>query len=74
MFNFEKLDVWQKAITLADVIYNDTRSFPADERFGPNKSDATLSSVGLFQHCGRIVQEFKIRFWAVRRDCDRIRF
>jgi four helix bundle protein len=34
MFNFEKLDVWQKAITLADVIYNDTRSFPADERFG----------------------------------------
>jgi hypothetical protein len=33
MFNFEKLDVWQKAITLADVIYNDTRSFPADERF-----------------------------------------
>ena len=30
MFNFEKLDVWQKAITLADVIYNDTRS---DERF-----------------------------------------
>jgi four helix bundle protein len=34
MFNFEKLDVWQKAITLADVIYSDTRSFPADERFG----------------------------------------
>jgi four helix bundle protein len=34
MFNFEKLEVWQKAITLADVIYNDTRSFPADERFG----------------------------------------
>jgi len=34
MFNFEKLDVWQKAIALADVIYNDTRSFPADQRFG----------------------------------------
>ena len=34
MFNFEKLDVWQKAIALADVIYNETRSFPADERFG----------------------------------------
>jgi four helix bundle protein len=34
MFNFEKLDVWQKAITLADVIYNDTRGFPVDERFG----------------------------------------
>ncbi len=34
MFNFEKLDVWQKAIALADTIYNDTRGFPSDERFG----------------------------------------
>src|SRR3954464_15507014 len=34
MFNFEKLEVWQKAIDLADVIYSHTRSFPIDERFG----------------------------------------
>lgn len=34
MFNFEKLDVWQRSIALADVIYNNTRRFPADERFG----------------------------------------
>jgi four helix bundle protein len=34
MFNFEKLEVWQKAIALADVIYTETRKFPADERFG----------------------------------------
>src|SRR6266404_9059726 len=34
MFNFEKLEVWQKAIDLADVIYSHTRSFPVDERFG----------------------------------------
>jgi four helix bundle protein len=34
MFNFEKLDVWQKAIDFADVIYNETRAFPAEERFG----------------------------------------
>jgi four helix bundle protein len=34
MFNFEKLDVWQKAIDFADRIYNETRNFPADERFG----------------------------------------
>jgi len=34
MFNFEKLEVWQKAISLADVIYSHTRNFPADERFG----------------------------------------
>ena len=34
MFNFEKLDVWQKAIGFADLIYADTRTFPTDERFG----------------------------------------
>jgi four helix bundle protein len=34
MFNFEKLEVWQKSIALADVIYGQTRSFPVDERFG----------------------------------------
>jgi len=34
MFNFEKLDVWQKAIDFADLVYNETRAFPAEERFG----------------------------------------
>jgi four helix bundle protein len=34
MFNFEKLDVWQKAIDFADLVYNQTRNFPGDERFG----------------------------------------
>ena len=34
MFNFEKLDVWHKAIDFADLVYSLTRSFPADERFG----------------------------------------
>ena len=34
MFNFEKLDVWQKAIDFADLIYNETRAFPVEERFG----------------------------------------
>ena len=34
MFNFEKLDVWQKSITLADSVYVLTKTFPHDERFG----------------------------------------
>ena len=34
MFNFERLDVWKKAIDFADLIYRDTRGFPPDERFG----------------------------------------
>ncbi|SRR6266496_2361044 len=34
MFNFEKLDVWRKAIDFADLIYAETRAFPAEELFG----------------------------------------
>lgn len=34
MFNFEKLETWQKAIAFADLVYETTRSFPTDERFG----------------------------------------
>jgi four helix bundle protein len=34
MFNFEKLQVWQKAIEFADSVYSITRAFPDEERFG----------------------------------------
>src|SRR5277367_507782 len=34
MFNLEKLETWQKAIAFADLVYELTRNFPADERFG----------------------------------------
>ena len=34
MFGFERLEVWDKAISFADTVYTVTRSFPDDERFG----------------------------------------
>ncbi len=34
MFNFEKLDVWQEAIRFADLVYQCSGRFPAEERFG----------------------------------------
>jgi four helix bundle protein len=34
MFQFEKLDVWHKGVDFADRVYEATRSFPNDERFG----------------------------------------
>ena len=34
MFGFEKLEVWNKAISFADTVYSLTREFPADEPFG----------------------------------------
>lgn len=33
-FNFEKLDVWQRALDLAAFVYDFTGEFPSDERFG----------------------------------------
>ena len=34
MFNFEKLEVWHKAIAFADFVYDTTGTFPSDESFG----------------------------------------
>lgn len=34
MFNFEKLDVWQKSVSFAGMIYRCSRNFPHEERFG----------------------------------------
>ena len=34
MLKFERLDVWQKAIDFAELVYSKTKSFPSDERFG----------------------------------------
>ena len=34
MLNFEKLEVWQKAIDFADLVYKETQAFPSEERFG----------------------------------------
>ncbi len=33
-FPFERLEVWQRAVDLAVVVYRSTASFPAEERFG----------------------------------------
>jgi four helix bundle protein len=51
MFNFEKLDVWHKAIDFADLLYTNTRGFPADERFGlttqlPRAAVSVSSNIG----------------------------
>jgi four helix bundle protein len=34
MFRFEELDVWQKAVEHAGRVYEITRGFPDDERYG----------------------------------------
>lgn len=34
LFSFEKLNVWQKARKLSILIYNATKTFPNEEKFG----------------------------------------
>jgi four helix bundle protein len=46
MFNFEKLELWQRGIEFADLVYALTRRFPAEERFGlTNQMRRTAVSV-----------------------------
>jgi four helix bundle protein len=56
MFNFEKLEVWQKSIALADHVYAATKLFPADERFGLTnqmRRAAVSISSNLAEGCSR---------------------
>ncbi|MBC7365436.1 MAG: four helix bundle protein [Undibacterium sp.] len=34
MFNFEKLEVWQKSVAYAGAVYRATKTFPKEEQFG----------------------------------------
>jgi four helix bundle protein len=56
MFRFEKLEVWQSAVQLADRTYTISRTFPSDERFGltaqMRRSAVSISS-NIAEGCGR---------------------
>src|SRR5512141_2333006 len=56
MFNFEKLEVWNDAIVLADMVYALTRKFPDGERFGLTnqmRRAAVSISSNLAEGCSR---------------------
>jgi four helix bundle protein len=65
MFGFEKLEVWQKAIELADLIYDATRSFPDYEKFGlanQMRRAAVSVSSNIAEGSGRNAERDFIRF------------
>ena len=65
MFNFEKLEVWQKAIDFADLVYTTTRNFPADERFvltNQLRRAAVSVSSNIAEGCSRISKNDFARF------------
>jgi HD superfamily phosphohydrolase YqeK len=43
-FTFEKLEVYQKAIAFADVVYDATKTFPNEERFGLSENHQMILS------------------------------
>jgi hypothetical protein len=66
MFNFEKLDVWQKAIQFADAVYRVTKAFPDDEHFARFLEIATGSvfevvSQSFISHNQGFLNEEKLR-------------
>src|SRR5260221_4225113 len=65
MFNFEKLDVWQKAIDFADLVYAVTRTFPSNERFGLTnqmRRAAVSISSNIAEGCSRTSKNDFARF------------
>jgi four helix bundle protein len=65
MFNFEKLETWQKAIAFADSVYQLTRAFPAEERFGLTnqmRRAAVSISSNLAEGCSRASKSDYARF------------
>lgn len=65
VFSFEKLKVWQKSRQLSIVIYNRTKSYPDDERFGlvsqMRRSAISISS-NIAEGSGRYNSKDKARF------------
>ena len=53
MFNFEKLEVWHKAVEFADRVYVVARSFPEEERFGLT-SQMRRAAVSILSHIAEV--------------------
>lgn len=61
-FDFEKLEVYKKAVNFANRVYNLTKRFPKDEQFGiisQIRRAATSISLNIAEGSGRSKKEFK---------------
>ncbi len=64
-FSFEKLNVWQKSRSLAVLIYNTTKDFPQEEKYGIvsqiRRSSISISA-NIAEGSGRHTSKDKARF------------
>src|SRR3990167_1240679 len=68
--HFTDLVVWQKAHELVLAVYKETRSFPADEKFGLTsqiRRSATSISSNIAESFGRQSKLDKIQFYTIAR-------
>ena len=65
MFNFEKLEVWQKSLQFANHIYDYSKEFPKSEQFGLRiqlrKASSSITS-NIAEGAGRHHEQEFIRF------------
>ena len=70
MFNFEKLEVWQRAVDFADLVYATTRGFPREELFGLAMQMRRAAVCSVFEFSGgkfavlarRLRQIYRVRY------------
>lgn len=65
MFRFEKLEVWKKGVEFADRVYEMTRGFPDNERFGLTsqmRRAAVSISSNIAEGCSRASDKDFARF------------
>ena len=68
MRDFRELKVWQKAHQVALQVYRQSRTFPADERFGLTahlRKSATSVPSNIAEGCGRDTEQELARFLSI---------
>ena len=68
IYSFEKLDVWKESIKIAVDIYNFTKEFPDDEKFGlvsqMRRSSISISS-NIAEGTSRLTNKDKAHFMTI---------